>query len=164
LSKPEEHTVLHFVKPYLYLNDAVMMRRKIEGARVKEEVRDWVRRQPGILTAYTNTEIQKGLPRTARFALQVERAFHPERSGDVVPILRSGWIFGSMDGRGTDHGQPHDNDALIPLLVWRSGIRPGNYSQSVSPLSITKTIATLYGFQAGAADAEVLKPVLGYSK
>jgi hypothetical protein len=37
----------------------------------------------------------------------------------------------------------------------------GSSDLRVSPLSIARTVAALYGFEAGARDAEVLEPVLG---
>jgi hypothetical protein len=67
------------------------------------------------------------------------------------------------DGReaGTTHGQPHDDDARVPLLAWGPGVLHGSWAPKVSPISIARTIAALYGFEAGEPDAEVLEPVLG---
>jgi arylsulfatase A-like enzyme len=155
-----EGAVIRFDEPIgLYLNRAVLARRRLPPERVKEAVRDWLRRRPGIRAAWTNTEIADGLPPTEPLALPVERAFRADRSPDVLVYLRPGWIF-RKEG-GSTHGQPTDDESRVPLLVWGPGVRAGSWGIRVSPLSIARTIAALYGFPAGATDAEVLQPVLG---
>ena len=69
------------------------------------------------------------------------------------------WSYGTE--RGTTHGQPNDDDTRIPLAAWGAGVLPGSWNPKVSPLSIARTIAALYGFEAGEPDAAVLEPVLG---
>ena len=96
---------------------------------------------------------------TEPLALRIERAFRADRSPDVAVYLRPGWIFRKEPG--STHGEPTDADSRVPLLAWGSGVRPGSWSIRVSPLSIARTVAALYGFEAGAPDAEILAPVLG---
>lgn len=156
-----EGAVLLFEEPSLYLNRAVLVRRGVALEKVKEDVRDWVKNLPGVLTAYTNTEIVNGLPETALLALQVERSFRADRSGDVITILKPGWMWSYGRDTGATHGQPSDDDAKVPLLVWGAGVRAGSWDARVSPLSIARTVSALLGFEAGAPDAEILKPVLG---
>jgi hypothetical protein len=122
-------------------------------------VRDWLRQRPGVRAAYTNTEVGDGLPATEPLGLAIERSFRADRSPDVVVYLRPGWIFRKEPG--STHGEPTDEDSRVPLLAWGSGVRPGSWSIRVSPLSIARTVAALYGFEAGARDAEVLAAVLG---
>ncbi|HEY3171310.1 MAG TPA: alkaline phosphatase family protein [Thermoanaerobaculia bacterium] len=155
-----EGAVLRFEEPIgLYLNRAVLARRRLAPEKVKEAVRDWLRGRPGVRGAWTNTEIGDGLPATEPLALPIERAFRADRSPDVGVYLRPGWIFRKEPG--STHGEPTDADSRVPLLAWGSGVRPGSWSIRVSPLSIARTVAALYGFEAGARDAEVLAPVLG---
>jgi arylsulfatase A-like enzyme len=155
-----EGTIFRFEEPIgLYLNRAVMARRRLAPERVKEAVRDWLRVRPGVRAAWTNTEVGNGLPPTEPLALPVERAFRADRSPDVLLYLRPGWIFRKTSG--STHGQPTDDDARVPLLASGPGVRAGSWGIRVSPLSIARTVAALYGFEAGAPDAEVLQPVLG---
>lgn len=154
-----EGAVLSFEEPSLYLNRAALRRKRVPQQRAKEAVRDWAREHPGVLEAYTNTQIGNGLPASAPYALAVERAFREDRSGDVLVILKPGWIF--RGATGTTHGQPRDEDRRVPLLAWGAGVRPGSWDIRVSPLSIARTVGALFGFEVGAPDAEVLEPVLG---
>ena len=155
-----EGAILRFEEPIgMYVNRAALARRRLSPERVKQAVRDWLRGRPGVRAAYTNTEVGDGLPATEPLGLAIERAFRADRSPDVLAYLRPGWIFRKEPG--STHGEPTEEDLRVPLLVWGSGVRPGSWSVRVSPLSIARTVATLYGFEAGARDAEVLAPVLG---
>ncbi len=73
--------------------------------------------------------------------------------------LKPGWIF-RKEG-GSTHGQPTDEDSRVPVLAFGPGVLAGSFGVRVSPLSIAKTVGALYGFEAGARDAEVLEAVLG---
>src|SRR5262249_2475852 len=57
-----------FEEPGLYLSRSAAARRGLDLEKVKEAVRDWVKTRPGVLTAYTNTEIADGLPAAAPHA------------------------------------------------------------------------------------------------
>ena len=155
-----EASVLRFEDPIgFYLNRPVIARRRLAPEKVKEAIRDWLRARPGVRAAYTNTEVMDGLPATEPLALPIARAFRADRSADVLVYLAPGWIFRAEPG--TTHGQPSDDDARVPLLAFGPGVRAGSWSIRVSPLSIAKTVGALFGFEAGAADVEVLQPVLG---
>ena len=156
-----EGAIANFQEPSFYLNRPVLARRGLSVEKVKEAVRDWMQTRPGVLEAFTNTEIVNGLPATAPFALAIERSFRADRSGDVYVVLKPGWMWSDGREAGTTHGQPHDDDARVPLLAWGPGVLHGSWAPKVSPISIARTIAALYGFEAGEPDAEVLEPVLG---
>jgi hypothetical protein len=155
-----EASVLRFEDPIgFYLNRPVIARRRLAPEKVKEAIRDWLRARPGVRAAYTNTEVMDGLPATEPLALPIARAFRADRSADVLVYLAPGWIFRAEPG--TTHGQPSDDDARVPLLAFGPGVRAGSWSIRVSPLSIARTVGAVFGFEAGAPDAEVLQPVLG---
>ena len=155
-----EASVLRFEDPIgFYLNRPVIARRRLAPEKVKEAIRDWLRTRPGVRAVYTNTEVMDGLPASDPLALSIARAFRADRSADVLVYLAPGWIFRAEPG--TTHGQPWDDDARVPLLAFGPGVRAGSWTIRVSPLSIARTVGALFGFEAGAADAEVLQPVLG---
>jgi len=156
-----EAAIAYFQEPCFYLNRAVLERRGLAAEKVKEAVRDWVVKRPGVLKAFTNTEIINGLPATAPYALAIERSFRADRSGEVFLVLKPGWMWSYGTERGTTHGQPNDDDTRVPLAAWGPGVLAGSWNPKVSPLSIARTVAALYGFEAGDSDAAVLEPVLG---
>ena len=156
-----EGAIAYFQEPSFYLNRLVLARRGLSVEKVKDAVRDWVRGRPGVLEVFTNTEIGNGLPATVPHGLAIERSFRADRSGDVFVVLKPGWMWSYGREAGTTHGQPCDDDARVPLAVVGPGVRAGSWGAKVSPLSIARTVAALYGFEAGETDAEVLDPVLG---
>jgi predicted AlkP superfamily pyrophosphatase or phosphodiesterase len=156
-----EAAVAYFQEPCFYLNRTVLARRGLAVENVKQTVRDWVRKRPGVLEAFTNTEVIDGLPATAPYALAIERSFRADRSGDIFVVLAPGWMWSYGSERGTTHGQPNDDDTRVPLAVWGPSVLHGSWNGKVSPLSIARTVATLYGFEAGEPDAAILEPVLG---
>ena len=153
--------VLFFEEPGLYLNKAVLARRRVSIEAAKDAARDFVRRLPGVLAAYTNTEIGDGLPAGTPFALAIARSFRADRSGDVFVVLRPGWMWSYGKNAGTTHGQPGDDDSRVPLAIFGPGVVRGSFDLPVSPLSIARTIAALFGFEAGEPDAVVLDAVVG---
>ncbi|HTO75941.1 MAG TPA: alkaline phosphatase family protein [Thermoanaerobaculia bacterium] len=155
-----EGAVLFFEEPGLYLNKATLARRGAPIEAVKEAIRDLVRAMPGVETAYTNTEIADGLPPDAPHALAVARSFRADRSGDLFVLLKPGWMWSYGREAGTTHGQPNDDDARVPLAVWGPGVAAGSYDTPTSPLAIARTVAALYGFEAGEPDVPPLQPVL----
>jgi len=157
----QEAAVAFFDEPCLYLNRPVLQRRGLDVEAVKAAARDWARTRPGVEGAWTNTEIADGLPATAPHGLQIQRAFRADRSGDVFIVLKSGWMWSYGRETGTTHGQPDDDDTRVPLAAWGPGVRPGMYGDPVAPVSIARTVAALFGFEAGEPDAPVLVPVLG---
>ncbi len=156
-----EGAVVYFQEPWFYLNRPVLARRGLPVEKVKEAVRAWVAARPGVLETFTSTQVLDGLPATAPYALAIERSFRADRSGDVLAILKPGWMWSYGKEAGTTHGQPADDDARVPLAAFGPGVRAGSWSVKASPLSIARTVAALYGFEAGEPDAEVLEPVLG---
>ena len=156
-----EAAIADFQEPGLTVNRAAAARRGLDVERVKAAVRDWVRTRPGVLSAWTNTEISNGLPPAAPHALAVERSFRADRSCDVFVVLKPGWIWSSGIEAGTTHGQPNDDDTRVPLAVFGAGVTAGVRDTPVSPLSIARTVAAIFGFEAGEPDVDVLEPVLG---
>jgi len=155
-----EGAVRRFEDPIgFYLNRPVLARRRLAPEKVKEAIRDWLRKRPGVRAAHTNTEIGDGLPASEPLALAIERSFRADRSPDVAVYLKPGWIF--RKSAGSTHGQPTDEDSRVPLLAFGPGVRGGALDLRVSPLSIARTVGALYGFEAGTPDVEVLEAVLG---
>ena len=160
-SSSADCAIADFEEPGFTVNRKAIRRRGLEVEAVKRAVRDWVRARPGVLEAFTNTEIGDGLPPSVPASLAIERSFRADRSGDVIAILKPGWMWSYGKAAGTTHGQPNDDDARVPLAAWGPGVERGSWATPVSPLSITRTVAALFGFEAGEPDAEVLGPVLG---
>ncbi len=97
------------------------------GKRSKEEAEKalagWLEQQSYIQKAYTRTELLNDtISRTDPIAQAVRRSFHPERSGDVLFVVKP-YCFLSPYLTGTTHGSPHSYDTHVPLLVFGAGVK-----------------------------------------
>ena len=135
----------------IYLNRAWIRARGLKQAEVEQALADWLRKQDGIRTAYTRTQLLQGAPRNDRIGQAVWRSFHPERSGDVVPVIEPYHLFGSALGTGTTHGTPHDYDTHVPLLIYGGGIRRGIRKELVTPQAVVPVLAHALGIKPPAS-------------
>jgi predicted AlkP superfamily pyrophosphatase or phosphodiesterase len=112
-------------------------------------VRDWLLSQNDVVAAFTREELVK--TGDGKLLTQVQRTFHPRRSGDVLFVLAPYCVPGA---RGTTHGSPWHYDTHVPLLLVGSGIKPGHFEREVSPAAIASTVAELLGIDYPSANAE----------
>jgi arylsulfatase A-like enzyme len=159
-SNADEGAIAWFEDGFIYLNRPALARRGLDLERVKNALRDALRTRPGVAAAYTNTEIDDGLPAGAPGALAVTRSFRADRAGEVYGILKGGWVWFYEKNAGTTHGQPNEDDTHVPVAAWGAGVRAGTYDTPTSPLAIAKTVGALFGFEVGEPDVEPLAPVL----
>jgi hypothetical protein len=82
---------------------------------------------------------------------QVQRTFHPQRSGDVLFVLAP---YTVPTAKGTTHGSPWHYDTHVPLLLVGCGIKPGQFTRDVSPACVASTVAELAGVDHPSANSE----------
>lgn len=140
---------------WLYLNRALLQRHHLKQADVEEELAGWLRKQPGIHSVYTRSQLLAGVPQDDAVGQSVLRSFYPERSGDVR-ILEKPYYLLTTSLTGTNHGTPHDYDTHVPLLVYGAGIRAGVRHEAVTPQVAAVIAAKALGIEPPAqADTEL---------
>lgn len=112
-------------------------------------VRDWLLDQPMVVAARTREELAAG--GEGALNQQLQRAFHPRRSGDVLYVLAPYCLAGS---KGTTHGTPWHYDTHVPMLLVGSGIQPAVSPRQVSPACLASTAAELLGVDWPSANCE----------
>jgi hypothetical protein len=142
---------------WFYLNRKLLKARGIAPEKVENALADWLKQQPGIRTAYTRTQLLKGLPAEDALGQLVLRSFHPQRSGDVGLILQPYYALSLPIPTGTNHGSPNPYDTHVPLLVFGPGIRAGIHAEPVSPQATAVVVAQALGI-APPARAKVPVP------
>jgi hypothetical protein len=135
---------------WVYLNRALLQQRELDAAQVEAALADWLKQQPGVMTAYTRTELVNGLPADDRIGASVRRSFHPDRSGDVKIVLKPYFLFSTVLGTGTNHGTPHPYDTHVPLLIYGPGVRSGIHPEPVTPQATATILARALGVKAPA--------------
>jgi predicted AlkP superfamily pyrophosphatase or phosphodiesterase len=123
-----------------YLNQRVLKALKIDSRRAESLLAGFLKKQPGVLTAYTRTQLLGKIPKTDKLGRQLQRSFFPGRSGDVVAVVKSYSLFTSR-AAGTSHGSPHNYDTHVPLLFYGAGISASVHKSAVTPQSIAVVLA-----------------------
>ena len=140
----------------IYLDWDRIHTKKLDGERAKIQVRDAALKLNGVAAAFTNSQLMQAPAANASGnEMAVRRSFRADRSGDVIVVLKPGWIW-NYNGTGTTHGQPVEADQHVPLLFWGNGISAGHFSDAAAPTDIARTIGALLGFKAGADDSRAL--------
>lgn len=116
-----------------------------------EEVRRLALAEPGILAAYTRTEMERGSRKGEPHFEQMTRSFNRELSGDVEFALKPYWMMTSASSM-TTHGSPHPYDTHVPILFYGPAwVKPGRVDTRVEVVDIAPTLARMLGIAAPAA-------------
>ena len=118
-------------------------------ALAQRVVRDWLLDQPAVATALTRDELTSGSG--GKLQQQLQRHFHPRRSGDVLFVLNP---YNLPGAKGTTHGSPWHYDTHVPLLLVGAGIAPGKFDRPVGPACLASTVAELLGVDYPSGNAE----------
>jgi hypothetical protein len=143
-------------EPWVYLNRALLKKREIEPAKAEAALAEWLMKQPGILKAYTRTELLAGGPADDAMAQRARRSFRMDRSGDVLVVVQPNHLITSRLS-GTNHGTPHSYDTHVPLVVSGPGIRHAVRRDPVTPQAAAVILARALGI-APPAKAEATVP------
>lgn len=90
-----------------------------------------------------------GPPDSWSLAERAQASFYPERSGDLIVLLKPRVMPIEKDAAATasqyvaTHGSPWDYDRRVPILFWRRGITPFEQPLSVETVDIAPTLAAL---------------------
>jgi arylsulfatase A-like enzyme len=158
--------VAALIPPSLYLDRARIAAAKLDAAAVEAAAADELRTAPGVAYALTRSDLLVGrLPQTSLMR-RMQRAFHPQRSGDVVLVQEQFWyMYVDAECCAAMHGSPYGYDTHVPVIIAGPGIAPATVRRAVEPASIAPTIAALLGVEApSGSTAEVLPEVVGTAK
>jgi predicted AlkP superfamily pyrophosphatase or phosphodiesterase len=88
-------------------------------------------------------------------------SYVPRRSGDLVLVPRQNWITVlRSDNYATSHGTLYDYDRQVPMLLAGAGIRPGRYTERVTPADVAPTLAAVAHVMLPRAEGRVLREAL----
>ena len=85
----------------------------------------------------------------------------PDAGVVLTVTLQPGSVWG--DGEVAMHGQPSEDDAHVPIILWGRGIRRGSYAGRMNTVDIAPTLSVLLGVSPlslvdGHARTEALAP------
>jgi predicted AlkP superfamily pyrophosphatase or phosphodiesterase len=85
-------------------------------------------------------------------------SYVPGRSGDFLFTPKPNWIV--IGATGTTHGTLNAYDQRVPLVIFGTSIRPGQYKESVTPADLAPTFAFLAGITMPRAQGRALTQAL----
>jgi hypothetical protein len=142
---------------WLYLNLQLIAQRGLKTPDVETTLARKLKELPGVLTAYTRSELAGKSQGDAIFQA-LRRSFHPDRCGDVVVVLKPYFVPGE-ELVGTAHGSPHSYDTHVPLLVYGQQILPGRHDEAITPRVVPGVLAAALGAAPPAGIEEVVPAV-----
>lgn len=134
------------VKEQFFLNDSLLVARRVDRAEAQRIAADALRSQPGIAEAYAAADILAWAQPSERAAM-VQRGFFAERSGDGCFILRPSHLIAwpGMLREGTEHGSPWTYDTHVPVILFGKGVNRGEVLRRTAITDIAATICALVG-------------------
>ena len=114
--------VKNYSNDQFFFDQELMADRNVEMDDISEVVISVAMKQPEVYTALAKEEFLEQdydeLP-----LRNVQRGIHPQRSGDVILLVRPGFI--EYGFRGTTHGSPFSYDTHVPLIFFGTQIPKG---------------------------------------
>ena len=133
----------------LFLDHKIIKNLNLDLTDVQTEIAQEFLGYDAIDRVYTasqmwNNQYTSGIP----YILQ--NGFNQKQSGDILVVLKPGFI--SYSKTGSTHGSPQIYDTHTPLLFYGMGIKPGSTVNRTEIPDIAPTIAVLLGisFPSGA--------------
>ncbi|MFN2329720.1 MAG: alkaline phosphatase family protein [Chromatocurvus sp.] len=159
----EDDLIMAFWNPSLYLNPQTMEKHGLDYPEVERELAALLRREEGFAYAVTRTDLESGnLPDTPLMH-KLQRAFHPQRSGNVLVIQSPFWyLYPNAEEFAAMHGSPYAYDTHVPIIAAGPGIPCGVViDRVVAVSSIAPTLTTYVGARLpSGADHPTLQELL----
>ena len=129
---------------YLYLDYQALKNHHIHLSQAEEVAAKAAASAPGVMAAFTRTQLLTGSLPSLPFARAASNSFNPKRGGDVFLVLDP-YALPISGSEETSHGSPWNYDSQVPLLLWGSAFRPGVYLSYCQPVDLAATLAATLG-------------------
>lgn len=126
----------------IFLNRVLIEQKKLSLKNIQQEVAMWTLEMEGVHTAFTHAELSYAIEREA-LSEKVQLGFDQAQSGDVIYMLKSGWI--EYGKQGTTHGSGYDYDTHVPFLMLGNwiGVYPYPTTAKADITDIAATISSI---------------------
>ena len=153
--------VLDFQPPSLYLNRDAVARAGLSLEDAERVVAEQLMEMSGIAYAVTRTDLLRNMISDTPLLQKVRRAFHPQRSGNVMIVQEQFWFLYERTPLAGMHGSPYAYDTHVPIMFAGPGITPQIVARSVAPADVAPTLSALLGLvpPSGATGTPLLEVV-----
>lgn len=131
----------------VFFNYQLAQDKNITLAELETQTAHFIQQLEWVDKVFTRAQFKNGLmPEGVGRLLQ--KGFNPQRSGDVIFSLKSGYI--SYSKTGTTHGSGFNYDTQVPLLLFGHGVKNGHTFQKTRITDIAPTLAAILGITSPA--------------
>ena len=102
-------------------------------------------KQAGVRDYYTKSQLAAGEATNTPLGRKYLNSYSPEGSWFVMAVPDIYTVGGAT---GTDHASPYNYDTHVPLAFYGLPFRTGTYRESVEPIDLAPTLASLLGINA----------------
>jgi predicted AlkP superfamily pyrophosphatase or phosphodiesterase len=102
-------------------------------------------KQVGLRDYYTKFQLAAGEVPNTELGRKYLNSYSPVGSWFVMGVPD---IYSVGSAAGTDHASPYNYDTHVPLALYGLPFRPGTYRESVEPIDLAPTLASLLGINA----------------
>jgi predicted AlkP superfamily pyrophosphatase or phosphodiesterase len=143
----------------LYLNDALIAKKRLSKSDVEEAAATTAGSLPGVARAYTRRQFEQHLAMGSIIDEYMARGFFAERSGDVYILMKPYVVYA---GAGTNHGTPYSYDSHVPLIFYGWKVKPGSYTGRTGISDVAPTLAFILGVETPSGNVgHILSQMIG---
>jgi hypothetical protein len=147
-------------EPFIYLDHNALEKHHIQALQAQEVAATAAASVPGVMAAFTRTQLLTGSFPSSPFARAALNSFNPKRGGDVFVVLDP-YAVPVSGSREAAHGSPWNYDSQVPLLLWGSAFKPGVYFSQCQPIDLAATLAAALGLvQPSGSQGNPLVPAI----
>ena len=135
--------VRFFFRPYMYLDEKKISKAKLEQADVERVIATAISNSKGIALAVPRSGFST--IQTSPAVEQIQRNFHPTRSGDIYIAQQPYWFMFESGPIAVMHGSPWKYDTHVPIIFAGAQIDDEKVNRLVHPVDVAPTIANFLG-------------------
>ncbi|QQR87788.1 MAG: alkaline phosphatase family protein [Flavobacteriales bacterium] len=128
---------------------AIPLQHTLTGAYIQQDrmMVGQLMKDPGVYRAWTSSDLRTAAPDGDDLTTWVRNGFMPQRSGDVLFVMRPGHfeLEEWSNGHGTTHGSPWTYDTHVPILFYGAGVQHTEVLRRTHITDIVPTISAIVG-------------------
>jgi len=138
-----DNLVRFFFRPYLYLNEGKIVKAKLSQAIVERAIAAALAESEGIALAVPSSGFES--LQASPVIKQVQRNFHPTRSGDIYIAQKPYWFMFEEGPIAAMHGSPWRYDTHVPIIFAGLDINAQTIHRLVHPVDVAPTLTAMLG-------------------
>ena len=125
----------------IFLNRTLIEDAKLSLDDVQKKVARFLVQFSGVATAYPYSAFEMNDYSSGNLK-RIINNFSPQRSGDVIMTLNSGWVE-KDDNYVTNHNSPYEYDSHVPLIWYGWAVNKAVVSRKINMTDIAATLSSL---------------------